>query len=258
MGEFWGADTEGLQDLYRTFERGSDDMEDEFKRLGNSMRGFNKPQWEGPDADAFFAEWERVANQAYELYNRIEEMGRQLREEAQEQDDASEPEDGLLETLKDIGDQLVTGWGIFEDITTEIWKGLKKGEIDWPAFKEGGNRLKDWWNDAEFDKKLDDLVKSKGFKRIAKYIPFVDIPLTIDGLWNADDPVDFMLTFAGLAGYFGGPVGLGISLIADTLSLVDWVGEEFFDVDLSREVSDWLSDITNDGFDQKRWNPLLV
>ena len=190
MGEFWGADTEGLQDLYRTFERGSDDMEDEFKRLGNSMWGFNRPQWEGPDADAFFAEWEQVSNKAYELYHRIEEMGRQLREEAQEQDDASEPEDGFLDTLKDIGEQLVTGWGIFEDITTEIWKGLKTGKFDWPAFEEGGNRLKDWWNNAEFDKKLGKLVNAEGFKRIAKFIPIVDIPLTIDGIINADDPVE--------------------------------------------------------------------
>lgn len=43
MGEFWGADTEQLQDLYRDFERGSDSMEDEFKRVGNSMFAFNRP-----------------------------------------------------------------------------------------------------------------------------------------------------------------------------------------------------------------------
>ena len=258
MGEFWGADTEGLQDLYRTFERGSDDMEDEFKRLGNSMWGFNRPEWEGPDADAFFAEWEQVSNKAYELYHRIEEMGRQLREEGQEQDDASEPEDGFLDTLKDIGEQLVTGWGIFEDITTEIWKGLKTGKFDWPAFEEGGNRLKDWWNNAEFDKKLGKLVNAEGFKRIAKFIPIVDIPLTIDGIINADDPVERLAAIAGAIGYIPTPVTIGIGLVGDAFSVADWASEEFFDYDLSREVGDWISDIGNDGFDQKRWNPLLM
>ena len=258
MGEFWGADTEGLQDLYRTFERGSDDMEDEFKRLGNSMWGFNRPQWEGPDADAFFAEWEQVSNKAYELYHRIEEMGRQLREEGQEQDDASEPEGGLLDTLSGIAEQLYTGFNILRDTAEELWKGLKQGRIEWPVFQESGNRLKNWWNAAEFDKRLGDLVDSKGFKRIAKLIPFVDIPLTIDGIVNADDPVEAVLAVGGLIGYIPHPATVVIGIVSDLVSIADWAGEEFFDVDLSREVGDWFSDVANDGFDLKRWNPLLA
>ncbi|MGP9745272.1 WXG100 family type VII secretion target [Brachybacterium sp. AOP29-B2-41] len=258
MGEFWGADTEQLQDLYRDFERGSDSMEDEFKRVGNSMFAFNRPSWEGPDADAFYAEWERISNEARDLYTAIEEMGRQLRDEAQEQDDVSEPEDGLWETLKDLGGTLLAGWGILTDTAQAIWDGLKEGRIDWPAFREGGSRLKNWWNGAEFDKKLGRLLESKGFKRISKLIPIVDIPLTIDGIINADDPVEAILGVAGLVGYIPHPVTIGIGLVADVISIADWAGEEFFDFDLSREVGDWFSDTMNDGFDTKRWNPLLV
>ena len=137
-------------------------------------------------------------------------------------------------------------------------KGLKTGKFDWPAFEEGGNRLKDWWNNAEFDKKLGKLVNAEGFKRIAKFIPIVDIPLTIDGIINADDPVERLAAIAGAIGYIPTPVTIGIGLVGDAFSVADWASEEFFDYDLSREVGDWIGDVGNDGFDQKRWNPLLM
>src|SRR5699024_1049713 len=144
MGEFWGADTEQLQDLYRNFERGSDSLEDEFRRLGNSMFSFNRPAWEGPDAEAFYAEWERISNEAHKLYHTIEEMGRQLREEAQEQDDASEPEDSFLDTLRSIAEQLYTGFNILKDTAEQLWKGVKEGRIDWQALKNGVADIEDW------------------------------------------------------------------------------------------------------------------
>ena len=53
------------------------------------------------------------------------------------------------------------------------------------------------------------------------------------------------------------PPTVAIGLVGDAFSIVDWAGEEFFDVDISREASDWFSDVMNDGFDSKRWNPLL-
>ena len=258
MGEFWGADTEELQELYRTFERGSDTMEDEFRRLGNSMWGFNRPEWEGPDADAFFAEWERVANQAYELYNRIEEMGRQLREEAQEQDDASEPEDGLLDTLKGLAEQIYAGFNILKDTAELLWKGVREGRIDWDALGDGVRRLEDWFKNADFGRRLSDLLDSKAFRRIGRLVPVLDIYLAYEAFKEADDPLEYISAAMGVIGMIPHPITMGIGIVGDVIGIADWASEEFFDYDLSREVSDWFADTVNDGFDQKRWNPLLA
>lgn len=258
MGEFWGADTEQLQDLYRSFERGSDSLEDEFRRLGNSMFSFNRPAWEGPDAEAFYAEWERISNEAHKLYHTIEEMGRQLREEAQEQDDASEPEDSFLDTLRSIAEQLYTGFNILKDTAEQLWKGVKEGRIDWQALKNGVADIEDWLKHSDLGKDFKKLLDSKGFKRIGRLVPVLDIYLAYESFKEADDPLEYAAAAMGVIGMFPHPVTFGIGLVGDAFSIADWASEEFFDYDLSREVSDWFSDTMNDGFDIKRWNPLLA
>ena len=257
MGDFWGADTEALTDLYRTFERRSDAMQDMATRLDVWVVRQAHDDWEGPDAEAFFDRWETVRHEMTIAYERIEEMGRQLREEAQEQDDASEPEDGLLETLTDIGEQLYTAVNIPKDTAKELWEGIKKGRIDWPAAERGLTRLADWWESADLGKSFRKLAGSKAFKRIGRLVPVLDIYLAYEAFKDADDPLEYAAAAAGVIGMLPFPPTVAIGLVGDAFSIVDWAGEEFFDVDISREASDWFSDVMNDGFDSKRWNPLL-
>ena len=70
--------------------------------------------------------------------------------------------------------------------------------------------------------------------------------------------MEAVLAVGGLIGYIPHPATVVIGIVSDLVSIADWAGEEFFDVDLSREVGDWFSDVANDGFDLKRWNPLLA
>jgi len=257
VGEFWGADTEALTDLYRTFERESDGLQDLTNRLHFFDIRPTRSEWHGADADAFFEEWSTVRHQAITLYERIEEMGRQLREEAQEQDDASEPEDGLLDTLKDIAEQLYTAGNIIKDTVAELWDGIKKGHIDWPALERGLTRLGDWWENADLGKRFAKIADSKAFKRIGRLVPVLDIYLAYEAFKDADDPLEYAAAAAGVIGMIPHPATAVVGIVGDVFSIADWAGEEFFDVDISREVSDWFNDTMNDGFDIKRWNPLL-
>src|SRR5699024_9723743 len=139
-----------------------------------------------------------------------------------------------------------------------LWKGVKEGRIDWQALKNGVADIEDWLKHSDLGKDFKKLLESKGFKRIGRLVPVLDIYLAYESFKEADDPLEYAAAAMGVIGMFPHPVTFGIGFVGDAFSIADWASEEFFDYDLSREVSDWFSDTMNDGFDIKRWNPLLA
>lgn len=119
-------------------------------------------------------------------------------------------------------------------------------------------RLEDWFKNADFGRRLSDLLDSKAFRRIGRLVPVLDIYLAYEAFKEADDPLEYISAAMGVIGMIPHPITMGIGIVGDVIGIADWASEEFFDYDLSREVSDWFADTVNDGFDQKRWNPLLA
>lgn len=257
MTGFYGGDTEQMTGLHRRFARESNAIQGVMNGIQWDLQML-EAQWKGEDFESFKATfWDEIRPHAKGTFDAIEAMGRDLREHAQEQDDASSPDDGLLETLKDIYSNGKAALSIIGKTAEKLWDGIKSGKIDWKALREGADQLTDWWNNSGIADDLGKLMKSKGFKKIAKLIPVVDIPLGVHDMVTADDPVEFIIAAGGLVGSIPHPATMIAGAVFDVAGIADWAGEEFFDYDLSREVSDFFSDAVDDWGDDKTWGPGL-
>ena len=253
MTGFYGGDTEQMIDCYNLFEGRSDLMQGTLNSIQLALERI-EGQWVGDDFETFKATfWDDIRPRGKEILDRIEEMGRELREHAQEQDDASDAEAGIVETLKDIYSNLSAGWGVITDTAKALWKGIKNGEIDWGALRKGAGDLEDWWKSSGIGGDIKKLLDNKGLRRIGKFIPFVDIPLGIYDVITADNPTDRALAVASLIGAAPFLPTQILGLAADTVGVADWIAEEFFDYDLSREVHDFFRDLVNDAGDRNTW-----
>ncbi|GAA1491086.1 WXG100 family type VII secretion target [Brachybacterium sacelli] len=257
MTGFYGGDTEQMIDLYREFHRKSNAIQSVINGIQWDLQML-QDQWKGEDFESFNATfWDGIRPQAKETFDAIETMGRELREHTEEQDDASSADDGLLKTLKDIYSNGKAALSIIAKTAEKLWEGIKSGKIDWKALRDGADQLTDWWQKSGIADDLGRLVKSKGFKRIAKLIPIVDIPLGLHDMVTAKDPIEFVTALGGLVGSVPHPSAAIFGAMCDVAGIADWVGEEFFDYDLSREVWDGLSDAADDWADGKTWGPGL-
>ncbi|WP_193106571.1 WXG100 family type VII secretion target [Brachybacterium sp. FME24] len=255
MTGFYGGDTEQMTDLYIQFHRRSNAIQAVINSIQWDLMMI-KDHWKGKDFESFDATfWDEIRPRAKETFDAIEAMGRDLRDHAVEQDDASSADDGLLKTLKDIYSNGKAALSIIAKTVEKLWNGITSGKIDWKALREGADQLTDWWKNSGIADDLGRLMNSKGIKRIAKLVPIVDIPLGIYDMVTAKDPIEFFTALGGLVGSVPHPATVIFGAVCDVAGIADWVSEEFFDYDLSREVWDGFADAADDWADGKTWGP---
>lgn len=83
---FQGADTDQLRATATAFERGATSLETLLTTLSGVVSAVD---WQGPDADRFRSDFERLVQQADVTASDVAERGSRLEQEAEEQDEAS-------------------------------------------------------------------------------------------------------------------------------------------------------------------------
>lgn len=130
MAGFYGGDTEQMRAHADVCRAASVRLGDLIQSAGAAVAG---AEWEGPDAEEFRARWTQVAMQLAASSAQVSARGRQLEQEAEEQDDASE--DGFS-----FGDLLPLpmplpgrplGPGILPQIIQALPAQLPPGEASW-------------------------------------------------------------------------------------------------------------------------------
>lgn len=93
MSGFWGGDTESMAEQSRNLERRSGDLLALRTALDSVVR--QEQAWQGPDADAFRAQWSGGAQaELLRLGEQLRTLGEELRGHVTEQDAASAPAAG--------------------------------------------------------------------------------------------------------------------------------------------------------------------
>lgn len=88
MSSFFGADTAQVSALSDRFTTSAVRLDELMESVLGAVRSV---EWEGPDADAFRDRAEGLHSSSRSVSDRVEQSGRRLAEEAEQQDQASEP-----------------------------------------------------------------------------------------------------------------------------------------------------------------------
>ena len=179
---FVGADTDQLRDLALGFELGVNRLRAQGRALGSQLLA---TAWDGSDADAFRSELGRVLNQVQDAGNEIVDRATDLRRQAAEQDEASDPRSifdkindalhwpaQITRTIRNV-QKIATDFPKMRqyfkdapDIITSVHNFLdvrrKHGPLAWQL-------LKDEWKHANKDWAL--AHPSKGWEKLGDFIP---------------------------------------------------------------------------------------